>query len=38
MIMIIIVNKEEEDLPALKTALTHRYNDEKTAQKSAEEN
>ena len=27
----------EEELPALKTALTHRYNNSKTKQKSAEE-
>ena len=29
--------KEEEDFPALKTALTHRYNDLKTTYKSVEE-
>ena len=29
--------REEEDLPALKTALMHRYNDPKTIYKSAEE-
>ena len=29
--------REEEDLPASKTALTHRYNGPKTTQKSAEE-
>ena len=27
--------KEEEDLPALKIALIHRYSDQKTTQKSA---
>ena len=26
--------REEEDLPALKTALTHRYNDSKTIYKN----
>ena len=29
--------KVEEDVPALKTALDHRYNDSKILQKSAEE-
>ena len=29
--------REEEELPAVKTALTHRYNDSKTTEKSAEE-
>ena len=29
--------KKDEDLPALKTALTHRYNDSKTTYKSAGE-
>ena len=29
--------KEEEDLPALKTALTHRYNDSKTIYKNTKE-
>ena len=29
--------KEEEDLPAMKMALTHRYNDSKTTLKSTEE-
>ena len=29
--------KEEEDLPALKTALTHQYNDLKTTCKCMEE-
>ena len=29
--------KEEVDLPALKTALTHRYNDSKTTKKSIKE-
>ena len=28
---------EEEDLPALKTALTHRYNDSKTIYKNTNE-
>ena len=28
--------REEEDLPAFKSALTHRYNDSKTTEKSAE--
>ena len=28
--------KEEEDLPALETALTYRYNDSKTTKKGAE--
>ena len=28
-------NKEEEDLPSSKTALTHRYNDSKTTYKNA---
>ena len=30
--------KEEEDMPALKTALTHQYNDLKTTYKSVKEN
>ena len=30
--------KEEEDLPALKTTLTHRDNDTKTTYKNVEEN
>ena len=29
--------REEEDLPALKTALTHRYDDSKTINKSTKE-
>ena len=29
--------REEEDLPALKTALTHRYNDSKTIYKNTME-
>ena len=30
-------NTEEEELPALKTALTHRHNDSKATWKSVEE-
>ena len=30
------LKKEEEDLPALKTALMHQYNDLKTTQKNAD--
>ena len=29
--------REEEDLPALKTALTHRYNDSKTIYKNTKD-